>query len=469
MYDSASTISSHAPEEAAEIHEMKSAFAAFCATLLLSELALAAPRRLTLSDAIARARANPVARASIAAHRAALAQVEEARGARWPRAQLISFLAPSPDIRCVDAACTRTSPNDVSLDFKGVFAGARLDVVQPLYTFGKIDAAVLGTTDAAQMSAAVADGVRGDLAVETTRIYFGIELARELGLMLEDGAEQIAKGKQALVVRLEAGDPDVTVQDRLRVESLETEVAIRRSETREKEMSALEGLRALVGDRDAEVMDVALAPIERDLGDVNEHWQRAQTSSPELRAASHGVSALGHRTELEEARWWPDLAVTAGVSVARAQGVDDPPSALANDPFNTTRAELAAVLRWSVEPGMQGARVARARAEEERGGALQAGAIAAVEFAVRDSYNRAVEARARLVAAEQGEKSARGWVASVLQAESVGAASARDLADAYLAYFTLRGRVLQSVYEWNLAVTALDRATGDASASSARP
>jgi outer membrane protein TolC len=448
---------------------MKAFFAAFCATVLVSGMALGAPKRLTLSDAIARARTNPVARASIAAHRAALAQVDEARGARWPRTQLISFLAPSPDIRCVDAACTRTSPTDISLALKGVFAGARLDVQQPLYTFGKIDAAVLGSTNAAQMSAALADGVRGDLAVETTRIYFGIELARELGLMLEDGAEQIARGKQAIVVRLDAGDPDVTVQDRLRIESLETEISIRRSETREKEMSALEGLRALVGDRDADVLDVALAPIDRELGDVNEYWQRAQTNSPELRAAGHGVAALGQRTELEKARWWPDLALAAGVSVARAQGVDDPPSALANDPFNTTRAELAAVLRWSVEPGMQGARVARARAEEERGGALQAGATAAVEFAVRDSHNRALEARTRLTAAEQGERSARGWVASVLQAESVGAASARDLADAYLAYFTLRGRVLQSVYEWNIAVTALDRATGEASKSSARP
>ena len=41
------------------------------------------------------------------------------------------------------------------------------------------------------------------------------------------------------------------------------------------------------------------------------------------------------------------------------------------------------------------------------------------------------------------------------------AASARDLADAYLAYFTLHSRVLQSAYEWNVALAALARATGD--------
>ena len=79
---------------------------------------------------------------------------------------------------------------------------------------------------------------------------------------------------------------------------------------------------------------------------------------------------------------------------------------------------------------------------------------------MRDAYNKAREAGARMDTARQGEKSARGWVASVLQADAVGTASSKDLADAYLAYFTLHSRVLQSAYEWNVALAALSRATG---------
>jgi outer membrane protein TolC len=82
---------------------------------------------------------------------------------------------------------------------------------------------------------------------------------------------------------------------------------------------------------------------------------------------------------------------------------------------------------------------------------------------VRDAHSRAREAKLRLEAALQGEKSARGWVASVMQADAVGTASARDLADAYLAYFTLHSRVLQSTYEWNVALAALERGTGELS------
>jgi outer membrane protein TolC len=279
--------------------------------------------------------------------------------------------------------------------------------------------------------------------------------------MLDDGAKQIAKGKATLVERLEAGDDEVTVQDRLRIEAFETEVGLRLSEAREREATALEGLRALCADRDVDIAEATLAATKRELGQADGHWQAAQAKSPELRAATYGVTALQHRHALEQARWWPDLLIVGGATIARAQGVDDPPSAFANDPFNATRAELALVMRWNLEPAMQAARVDRTGAEQVRGQELAKAARLAVEFAVRDAYNRAEQAGARLDAARQGEKSARGWVASVLQADAVGTASARDLADAYLAYFTLHSRVLQSAYEWNVALAALARASGE--------
>ncbi len=430
--------------------------------LLLSERdASAAPKRLTLSEVVARVRANPGARAANADRDAARATAKEARGARWPRLQLTTFLAPSPDINCDNADCTTTSPVDFAPQLDGVFAGARLEVFQPIFTFGKLDAARDAADSAVELQTSLGERVKGDMVVEATRAYFGVAFARDLAAMLDDGAKQIAKGKATLVERLESGDDEVTVQDRLRIEAFETEVVLRLSEAREREATALEGLRALCADRDVDIAEATLAATEKKLGQAEDHWQAAQTKSPELRAAKYGVAALQHRHALEQARWWPDLLILGGATIARAQGVDDPPSAFANDPFNATRAELALVMRWNLEPAMQAARVDRTGAERARGQELAKTARLAVEFAVRDAYNRAEQAGARLDAARRGEKSARGWVASVLQADAVGTASARDLADAYLAYFTLHSRVLQSAYEWNVALAALARASGE--------
>lgn len=437
------------------------AWLALSALLLSNQVASAAPKRLSLSEVIARVRANPGARAVNADRDAARATAAEARGARWPRLQLTTFLAPSPDINCDNAECTTTSPVDFAPKLDGVFAGARLEVFQPVYTFGKLDAARDAADNAVELSAALGERVKGDMVVEATRAYFGVAFARDLAAMLDDGARQIAKGKATLIERLDSGDDEVTVQDRLRIEAFETEVVLRLSEAREREATALEGLRALCADREVDIADATLAATEKQIGKAEDHWQAAQSRSPELRAAKFGVAALQHRHALEQARWWPDLLVMGGATIARAQGVDDPPSAFANDPFNATRAELALVMRWTLEPAMQAARVDRTEAEQVRGQELARAARLAVEFAVRDAYNRAEQAGARLDAARQGEKSARGWVASVLQADAVGTASARDLADAYLAYFTLHSRVLQSAYEWNVALAALARASGE--------
>jgi outer membrane protein TolC len=430
----------------------------------------AAPVRLSLAEATARAQANPVARAAILNQRAVEAQAAEARGARYPRFNLTAFIAPSPDISCDNADCTRTSPSTaIAPEFDGMFGSVRIEVLQPLYTFGKLDAAVEAGAHAAQLTSAQADGVIGDMAVETAKAYFGVGLARQLAGMLQEGSDQIQKGMQTLNDRLASGDPDVTVQDRLRLTTFQSEVTLRLSEARERELTALEGLRGLVGEREADIAESAFIAVERALGDVDTHLKAAHTGSPELRMASHGVSALEQRTRLEKARWWPDLGIAGAFQFARAQGVDEPPSAFANNPFNITRAEIGAVMRWQVEPAMQAARVSRAEAEQARASSLRDAALRLVEFNVRDAHNRASQAKVRLEAAQQGEKSARGWVASVMQADAVGTASARDLADAYLAYFTLHSRVLQSTYEWNVALAALERATGELSRLAKRP
>ena len=95
--------------------------ALICVFSLFSAASSAAPKRLSLSEAVQRARANPLVRAASEQRRAAEARLAEARGARFPRAEVISFIAPSPDITCLDQNCTRTDPRDPKLAADGVF------------------------------------------------------------------------------------------------------------------------------------------------------------------------------------------------------------------------------------------------------------------------------------------------------------------------------------------------------------
>jgi HAE1 family hydrophobic/amphiphilic exporter-1 len=351
-----------------------------------------------------------------------------------------------------------------------VFGGVQASLTQPIYTFGKLSSIGRAAERAARATGLLEHKVAGDLAHQAAQAYYGVKLARELVWMLEDGMEQIEKAQKTLEERLADGSGDVTVQDRLRLETLVAEVRARLSEAREAEASALAGLRALVDDPAADVDDGLLEAVDYELAASPDGYVgRARDARPDLRAARLGADSVDALVAFEKSRYWPDLALIAGFNVTGASSVTDPPSAFANDPYNTIGAQLALVLRWKLDPASQPARVARAEAESHRAAALVEAAELGATFEVKRAHARAQQAKRRLEAVASGEKSAKGWVASVLQADAIGTASAKEMADAYVAYFTLRGRVLQSTYDWNVATVALRRAIGEFSASSGRP
>ena len=425
-------------------------------------LANSPPRRLDLNQIMKAARANPLSRAARQATLAMRARAAEARAARIGSLSVTSFVAPSPSVDCLDVDCTRTSTDQASLALDGVFTGVRVSLVQPLYTFGKLSAVSRAAGRAVVAMKAKEGKVAGRVAVEVGRAYFGLKLARELRWMLEDGKEQIYKARKQLVQHLEAGTGGVTIPDKLRLETLLAEVDTRLLDAKAGEASALATIRAIVRDQTIDIDEVPLEPTKFALASTAEGYlARARRSQPQLDEAKAGLKAIQALQDLERAKLFPDFAVVAGFNFAYAQGVDNPPSAFANDPYNGTSATLALVLRWKLEPLMRRARLAHARANTRRASATVEAATAAAELAATLAYTKARQSKTRLTVARQGEKSAKGWVASVLQTEAIGVISAKDVADAYIAYFTARARVLQNMYDWNLAVLELRREIGE--------
>ena len=169
---------------------MRSFVLAALALPCVVSVAAAAPK-LTLDQVIAKALANPKAAMADSDTAAAAARVDEADAAWLPRAKVTAFATISPEIRCVDAACTMTEPKNFALKFSGLFGSAQVDITQPFYTFGKISHARSAARAGLEAQRALADEAAGDLAVDAARAYWGVKTARELGAMLDDGIEEI--------------------------------------------------------------------------------------------------------------------------------------------------------------------------------------------------------------------------------------------------------------------------------------
>jgi len=432
----------------------------------------AEPVRLSVDQLIARSLASSRARMAHADTAAARARVDEAGAARLPTLSATAFVAPSPEISCADPACTMTTSEASALRLQGVFGGVSLQLVQPVYTFGKIAAARDAAHAGLTAQQALEDATAGDLALEAARAYWGLKLARELVGMLEDGIAEIDEARTRLIERLAAGSPGATIQDRKRLETLLAEARAQLTEARAAEATALAGVRAIAvtanGEDDVDIDDAPLEAVELELAAAAHYVEQAGARRPELRAARAGAGAAAGLTALERAGYAPDLAVVGTLGITRAQGVEDVPNAIFVEPYNTTSAGVALVLRWNLEPWTTHARVERARAAETRARELVDLADTGATLEARTAWAEASQAKARVAAADEGETAARGWLASVLQADAIGVAETRDLADAYIAWFQMRARLATAIMQWNVSTVRLGRATGAFAATPAR-
>lgn len=383
---------------------------------------------------------------------AAAARIAEADAARLPRVKATAFATASPNITCVDSQCTQTVPQNFALDFSGVFASAQLDVTQPLYTFGKIAHARSAARAGRDAQIALADEAAGDVAADAARAYWGLKLAREIGAMLDDGIDEIASANQRM-----AEKRDVAIQDRQRVAVLLAEAQVQRAEARQKETQALAGLRALTGAPHADIDDAEIAAAEQPaLSAVG-----AASRRPQSIAARFGATAADELAAAESARYFPDIALVGSAVISRATGVTDPPGVFADDPYNRVGAGVVLGLQWTIEPWNVKARLDRARADARKMRAQSELAELGARYEAETAVAEAVAAQSKVTATTEGHKAARAWLASVLQNEAIGTAEARDLADAYIAWFQMRARWATAVYEWNVALVQLRRAMGE--------
>ncbi len=425
------------------------------AILCLPVVAAADGPRLTLEQVLAKALASPRAQMAEGDLDAAAARVDEADAARLPRIRATAFGTLSPEITCDNPECTRTSPKNFALRFSGLFGGAQLDLTQPLFTFGKITHARRAARAGLDAQKALADEAAGDLAVDAARAYWGVKLARELGYMLDDGIDEVAKALEQIDAK-DAGAPDVTIQDRQRIAVLLAEAKVQRAEAQMGEQQALAGLRALVAIPDADVDKDELAAIDHAVPVTATGEHRPQAS-----AASAGAKAADELAAMANSQYYPDFALVASALISRAQGVTDPPSAFANDPYNRSGAGVVLALQWTLEPWTIKARADRARAEAHRARAQSQLAALGAGYDAQSALAEAAAAHTKVAAASDGEKAARTWLASVLQAQAIGAGEAKDLADVYIAWFQMRARWAQAVFQWNVAVVRLGRASGE--------
>ncbi|MGZ3426924.1 MAG: TolC family protein, partial [Polyangia bacterium] len=437
----------------------------------------AAARQYTLAELIARVNASyPGVQAAREGVASADAQLSQATRLWWPTGQLTFGFTGSPEVRCIDpitgkpwtdggnqaratANCVRTDVVDLRsgeqvLPYHGVAFNLGINLIQPLYTFGKIESARKAAQAGVDVARAQVDKDRAEVTFNITRAYWLLRWARAAQATLDDGITRLKEWVKKVNDEIDKGKTTYTENDLVRIKlALDTAELTALDVDKARELG-LSGLRILIDDGDADIDDSELEVTDTGAVPLAFYEDAARTHRPEARMLSAGTEAARAGRSLQLANLLPDLGLAMSFTYAYAQSVDDPQNAFMNHP-NALGAGFSLVLRYNLDVPERLATRAKAVADERTITARRRQALGGIYIEIENAWLDARAARRRSELLAHSEKVARGWYNAVDQNLQVGVAESRDLVDAARNFFELRMRHLQSIMDVNMATATL--------------
>jgi outer membrane protein TolC len=462
----------------------------FLCSLFMLAVVLLAParseaRRYTLTELLAKVAHDYVGvTAAREGEAVSQAQVSEARRL-WAPTGLVTFgITGSPDIKCIGAAnpdgtlpsmdsnqtrreqnCINTSSVDLThstaaiLPIHGVALNVGVNIVQPLYTFGKIEAATAAARAGLDVARAQTDAARNEARLLAVRAYFGLKWARASKSTLEDGLKTLSSWVKKIDAEIDKGKTSYTISDVTRLKiALDNAKLVGFDIDRGLDLS-LAGLRMLTSDPEADVDDEELGDAEIVDQPLDFYEDAARTHRPEARMLDAGTHAAQANRKLRLANMLPDIGLTGSFNYGLATGVDTPQNAFMSRP-NTTGASLLLGARVPLDIAVKLGQYDEARAQERQLAAKRDQALGGIGIEIRKAWLDFEEARQRREVLEHAEKIARGWYNATDQALNTGVAEPRDLSESARNYVELRLRHLQALMDQNIDLAALRNSAG---------
>ena len=363
------------------------------------------------------------------------------------------------------SSVTRAS---VSGDFNfgelGVTFRTAGEAIQPLYTFGKIDAAKKAARHLISAAKSRTRITRADVVFDVYRAYWAYQLTHSFSQSLRDGAQILEKVLVTVEDLLENDSPQVTENDRLRLIHALATVRVRLNETDNGTLLAHRALALLMGREQSNLPRVSVRHID-EIGErpprVETFLQAALEYRPELEALRELVAAQRSWANFRRAQLWPDLFLGAFIQSALTTNATNQTNPFINDNFNFFDFGLGIGIRFELDVWNKLAEIERAEAELKTRLAQSAAAGQAIKVEIRSLHDRQISRYERVALLRRAHRAARGWLNASILSYDIGTGDAGELIDAFLARATAEGELTKTYFDIHVAHAGLSRASGE--------
>lgn len=389
------------------------------------------------------------------------AKKEQADGAAYPQIEALALAGPSPEARREDI-----SPfiqTDVGTRINGIFGRADIQLIQPVYTFGRISSYKEAAESGIRAAESGAAKKTSDIILRTKQLYYSLVLAKDIkNLVLEvkDDLDHAVKNAQK---QIDTGSPYADEMNLFKLRTFLGEANRNLNEAEKNIALARDALATSMGLPRGTILDAAdssLSPEARKPGGLQDMMTAATLYRAEMAQLKEGLQARQALVDAEKSSRYPMLFAGLKGVLSGATNRDRIKNPYINDALSSSYGAAFLGARWSFDFGTTKGRISEAQAEYNKLVEKKRFADEAIPLQVRKAYLEYYEASKSIADTDVAVQSAKKWLVTAVANFDVGVGDAKDVGDAAAAYAMVKANNLKSKYNQRMSYSNILYATG---------
>lgn len=387
-------------------------------------------------------------------------RLEEAQGYQWPQIEILTLFGPSP----------RARGDQIESDYRndrieglGVFGSADIKLVQPLYSFGKIEEAKKAASHGIMVEKSRVQQKASDIALEIKQYYFGHLAAIEGRKLVDEIKGHLEVTIERTNKLLEAGSENATEQDLHKLEAYQGLLESIREEVEKNLILSKAALRTFTGlDKDSvfNLKDQKLEPVDVTILGLDHYSGMSMELRQEFKQLSEGLEAKEALIKMAKTDYYPVFFAALFFSYADSTDRDRVTNPWIYDFFKHTLGGAVLGMKWNFDFGITESRYHRAKADYIKLERLREYADVGIPLQVEKAYRELIEAKNSIEATKKAYQSARKWMIGAVLNLDMGLGEVKDAADAMSAYGMMKEKYITSVYNFNMSYANVLQASG---------
>ncbi|KTG17897.1 hypothetical protein AUR63_07215 [Guyparkeria sp. XI15] len=408
-------------------------------------------------------------RANVARAQALIERVQGEGGVRVS-ANLFAGLAPKASDgiftngtnTCPAGGCTLRDDGNELDEGITVTSGLTASIIQPLYTFGKLENYGEAARLNRDVKASEVSLARAETWLTVRRAYWGYLAARDTRRMLAGVKRKVEDTRDDL--REDVDEGRATMSQLYAIESGAARLERYLAEAKSVESIAIDGLKTIIGVPIAAEIQVAerrIEPVALPERELAELADRALAQRPEMAMAENGQAAMRNYVAARKSERYPNLYAGVVAGATYTPGRERLNNPYINQPLNQTYATPVVGIKWDFNPGVVRANISDSEAQLQAVVAKAELARQGIPFQVAEAYHQAHGLDRQIRALDTAKDNTRKWMVSSFLDFQAGLIDGGKVAEAVKANTEVQADYFRAINDYNMSVARLAVATGD--------